>query len=211
MKIALPSKSSRLFPYVTDALSRQFRLDLMKPPDDRRLFVETDEHDFVFCRGTDVPRVVGEGCADVGFSGYDVAVEWMLGAGKRLDVFLVGNERTSTVVLASREPRRSYRRVFTEYFEVASSWLSSTSKYSYTNLVRTCGSSEGLASSDCESACVVLRTSGVTLEQNQLAVIEPILSTDLCLICRTGDFSKYFPVHDESSFTRLELPSFVGE
>ncbi|WP_030548631.1 hypothetical protein [Streptomyces albus] len=80
----------------------------------------------IHCRGTDVPVLVARGIADLGFTGYDMAVEAALSTGRALDIRSLAPARPSCVCYATAPGHTPVRRLCTEYPATAGRWARAT-------------------------------------------------------------------------------------
>lgn len=208
MRIAMPSPASRMHGPAVAAMSSHLDVSTLDASS-RRLSYRTDDGDVVLmCRGSDVPALVGQGLADLGVTGYDVAVEWILSSATPLTMSSFGAIRTSYVSYATRRGR-TVTRIYTEYPRITAAWLSSRSGSRNVHLVRVSGSSEGLVAADEDSAGVLLVTSGQTLAANDLDHSIPLLSTDVCLVQRHPE-ERDLGALRVTDLTRLAMPAFTG-
>lgn len=184
MKICAPSLSSRLHEPAYAVLREVLGIE-EKIEQHRRLRVQAGQHEILLCRGSDIPTIVASGVADVGITGYDVAVEWALANDERLEVRDLGPRRSSFVCFVS-VPGRSVGRIYSEYPAITARWLAASSRYRDASTVLMHGSSEAVIAADPIGGGVLLVTSGATLEENDLSDAFPLLATDLCLVARPG-------------------------
>ena len=186
-RIAIPSASSRMhapaFGFLTEVAGLQ-----MATINLRTLWFElADGRQIVCCRGSDVPKLVGLGVADVGVTGYDVAVEEILAGGVELNIFAAQPVRTSFVSFVGVRSRAKITRLYTEYPNITRAWLGAGAPVgSDALIVEVQGSSEGIIRSDDSAGGVLLVTSGETLQQNGLDLSVPLLATDLCFVTRAS-------------------------
>ncbi len=80
----------------------------------RQLRLQAGDHDILLCRASDVPQIVALEVADVGLTGYDVAVEWALANDRELDIRDLGPSRASFVCFVT-VPGRQVGRIYSEY------------------------------------------------------------------------------------------------
>ncbi|MFH8990201.1 hypothetical protein [Streptomyces sp. NPDC017940] len=207
MRIAIPSVTSRLHEGVLTVLLDAFGdMDLEFT---RRTLTRSVAPgvDLLLCRGTDVPRLVSLGVADVGITGYDMAVEWSLALGTELDIRSLAPARTSFVTYATVQGREVHR-IYTEYPHLTKAWAAGSTEHAHCETVVLHGSSEGVIRVDEQSAGVLLVTSGRTSADSGLDLTIPLLETDAVAVRRPGHA---VPLGKTELETRpvLPLPSFV--
>jgi ATP phosphoribosyltransferase len=184
VRICAPSLSSRLHQPAYAVLRDAFGLE-REIEQHRRLRIETGRDEILLCRGADVPTIVASGVAEVGLTGYDVAVEWALANGQELDVRDLGPQRSSFVCFVT-VPGRTIGRIYSEYPAITARWLNASNRYGNASTVLMHGSSEAVIAADPIAGGVLLVTSGATLQENNLSDAFPLLATDLCLVSRPG-------------------------
>jgi len=205
-RIALPSSTSRIHSSLLDLIR-----DAIDQPDltfnMRNLHLPiSDDYELILYRGTDVATVVGHGAADIGITGYDMAVEWSLEHNLDLDIRSLPS-RTSFVTFATVSGR-TVERIYTEYWNLTKAWQASSTRWADAELVRLHGSSEGVIRTDERSAGVLLVTSGVTAEVNGLDLTMPLLETDAVVVRPKGSDHRIGHI-DPSALPTLGMPTFV--
>lgn len=215
LRIAVPSPTSRLHSVVTEAVGPALQAAGGTPhamsPVSRTLVERLESGDtLVHCRGTDVPVLIARGFADLGFTGYDMAVEAALSTGRALDMRSLAPARPSYVCYATVPGRTPVRRLYTEYPATAGRWARATRGLRDAEVVELHGSLEGVVRSDPEAAAFVLVTTGETLDANGLLDRTPILATDLCLVRREHEPAEWdgLPAAD---LPVLPMPRFCQE
>jgi ATP phosphoribosyltransferase len=209
MRICAPSLSSRLHTPAYAVLRETFDLT-GELQHHRQLRVEAGEHQIILCRGTDVPTIVALGVADVGITGYDVAVEWAIANDQELDVRDLGPSRSSFVCFVT-VPGRTVRRIYPEYPAITTRWLAASNRYADASTVLMHGSSEAVIAADPVGGGVLLVTSGETLRENNLSDAFPLLATDLCLVARPGRMPDQWGGHPTADMAPLPvLGALVG-
>lgn len=210
MRLALPSSTSRAYDAVRGVLD-----DVLAPPEpivmpDLRTLTRTvsPELDVLFCRGTDVPAILSAGAADVGLTGYDMAVEHSLRTGAPLDIRPLGPIRTSFVTFESVQGRR-VERIYTEYPSITRAWVAATKQFADAELIVTHGSSEGVISVDERSGGVLLVTSGRTARENGLDLTIPLMETDVCVVRPAGSDVESLGTLRLDALPALGLPAFA--
>ncbi|GAB3964791.1 ATP phosphoribosyltransferase [Actinoallomurus acanthiterrae] len=205
-RIALPSSTSRihssLLGIIRDAIDRP---DLTFNMRNLHLPI-SDDYELILCRGTDVPTVIGNGAADIGITGYDMAVEWSLEHNLDLEIRSLPS-RTSFVTFATVSGR-TVERIYTEYWNLTKAWQATSSRWADAELVRLHGSSEGVIRTDERSGGVLLVTSGVTAEVNGLDVTMPLMATDAVVVRPKGSDHRIGKI-DPAALPALGMPTFV--
>lgn len=184
IRLAVPSPASKLHAVALAAVERLVGVTVQPANDSRELVLRSEDHavELVLCRATDVPKLVTNGLADAGLTGYDVAVETTLSTGAALDMRSLAPARTSFVCLLAPPGRTGTQVIYTEYPFLTRAWVRVSRQYHDVEIITTHGSTEGLARVDDRAAGVVLVTSGRTARANDLEIRVPIMATDLCLV-----------------------------
>jgi len=188
-RIAVLSPSSRLYKTCTDIFS-DIGMDHIRSID-KRLVLETNWAQFFFARGFDIPKLVEKGFFDIGISGYDCVVE------SRSEVTIVARlgRRISRVVLAVRHGSEiSHPKdlpdgsiVATEYPNLTLTYLKGFDKC--IDILPIKGAAEAYLYSPNVSGIVDLTTTGETLHNNQLKILDTVLTTEPCLIANKSFFT----------------------
>lgn len=211
LRVVAPSDTSRLYPVVADVLAHTLVSEPATASKRRSLVRQLTSGDVLInCRGTDAPLLVARGLADIGLTGYDMAVEAVLATGQDLEIRSLAPARASFVCYATVPGRTSIRRLYTEYPHTAARWARSTRGLHDVEVIPLHGSLEGLAREDPDAAAFVLVTTGETLEANGLLEKTPLIATDLCLVRRRDD-SAEFDGLAMNSLPLLALPDFCAE
>lgn len=145
---------------------------------------ETPLADYFFVRGHDVPRLVEDGLADAGITGYDCVIE------HQADVQIVSRlgRRVSRIVLAVRSSSKFTRPeeippntlVATEYPNITRRYFERMGTPARVLVVK--GATEAYLHLE-EVTCIVdLTTTGQTLLSNNLKELDELLVTEPCLI-----------------------------
>jgi ATP phosphoribosyltransferase len=236
MRIAAPSLSSKLHHPALGILRKHFDLPGVffktrpnqqvgssenlglgtapgNPNGNRCLHRSETQYELVFCRGSDIPNLVGIGVVDLGLAGYDMAVESYCKSGNALDIRHFGPIRPSFVCYATLRSSKADRiaRIYSEYEQITRHWAANTLGLKDVPIVPVHGSSEGLLATDQDSAAVLLVTTGETLRANGDFSLNPLLATDLCLISRPGVLSTLSDNEVFQQLTRLPYsPALVA-
>ncbi|WP_030443125.1 hypothetical protein [Actinoplanes subtropicus] len=204
MRICAPSLSSRLHKPAYAHLRTTFGLT-EEIEQHRQLRLWAGDHDILLCRGSDVPQVVALDVADVGLTGYDVAVEWALANDRELDIRDLGPSRASFVCFVT-VPGRRVGRIYSEYPAITTRWLTESRQYGQLPIVSMHGSSEAVIAADPLGGGVLLVTSGDTLRANGLSDAFPLLSTDLCLVSLPGRMPERWGDRPTADLPSLPVP-----
>lgn len=142
MRVAAPSFSSRFHSPAFGALRSALPF-ISSVTSCRKLSVEENGYQIVFCRGTDVPTVLAAGLVDVGLMGYDVSVEWCARMHARLDILSLAPTRLSFVSFVSVRGR-TVKRIYSEYESITRCWVKKTNALRNAEIIKVHGSSEGI-------------------------------------------------------------------
>lgn len=185
LKIAIPNKG-RLSEKIYDLLNRAgLNLD---SKDDRELSVTTSDGKFsvIFVRTQDIPRFLDAKAADVGFTGLDIVEE----EGVKVDVVKQFSFGKCDMVVAVKE-KDSYQnsKDLPEHFNIATSFPNIAKRYfekigKTVNIIEISGAVEITPSLGLSDVVVDITSTGTTLKQNGLRVIDKILSSSTVLIAR---------------------------
>ena len=210
VRIALPSVSSKLYGVALSATFPEIASDNTFKNSRLLRYVESGS-DIVFCRGRDIPRIVDSGAADMGVTGYDVIVEYMLRSNRALVIKLLEHRRRSFVALVSSSDQ-AVTRIYSEYPAITHRWTQATMMYSSVEVIPVSGSSEGIISCSPTLAGILLVTTGDTLRANGLHVKCPLLWTDLCVVARKATENESMAIWKSViGFTaKLGAASFCG-
>ncbi len=137
-------------------------------------------------RGFDIPTAIDRGWGDIGITGLDAVRE------SQSDVMCLCNLgiRFSEVVVVSSalesiNELKPGNTVITEYHKLAYEYFNARG-ISGLNFVRVTGAAEVYGKLSDISAIVTLKTSGKTLEDNNLKVLDTISKTQACLIANNN-------------------------
>lgn len=178
IRLFVPSPSSKFYPYISNYL---LSCGINYHLDRRKLYFSSQDLVINFVRGFDVPLAISKGWGDIGITGLDAVEE----AG--LDVEVVKNLgiRFSRVVIASSKLKsindlKPGQIIVSEYKNIAQSYLSNRGLHM--ELVFVTGSAESYQNIDNVSAIITLVTSGETLTDNGLQILDTLFDTQACLI-----------------------------
>lgn len=185
LKIAIPNKG-RLSEKIYDLLNKAgLNLD---SKDDRELSVTTSDGKFsvIFVRTQDIPRFLDAKAADIGFTGLDIVEE----EGVEVDVVKQFSFGKCDMVVAVKE-KDSYQSSedLPEHFNIATSFPNIAKRYfekigKTVNIIEISGAVEITPSLGLSDVVVDITSTGTTLKQNGLRVIDKILSSSTVLIAR---------------------------
>lgn len=176
--IALPSPKSKLHLPVMKFLGEK---GIKRPPlKGRRLYLTNDTDVVIFSRGWDIPILVYFGIADLGVTGFDVVSELT----SELKICEYWSAWRSRIVIAKYQGNGNSRKngeiIVTEYPNLTAKYLKANGITA--KLIPIRGAAESLAGVKKVCAIVTLETSGITLEENNLIVLDTLMETDACLI-----------------------------
>lgn len=185
LKIAIPNKG-RLSEKIYDLLNKAgLNLD---SKDERELSVTTSDGKFsvIFVRTQDIPRFLGAKAADVGFTGLDIVEE----EGVEVDIVKQFSFGACDMVVAVKE-KDSYQTSndLPEHFNIATSFPNIAKRYfekigKTVNIIEISGAVEITPSLGLSDVVVDITSTGTTLKQNGLRIIDKILSSSTVLIAR---------------------------
>ncbi len=185
LKIAIPNKG-RLSEKIYDLLNKAgLNLD---SKDERELSVTTSDGKFsvIFVRTQDIPRFLDAKAADIGFTGLDIVEE----EGVEVDVVKQFSFGKCDMVVAVKE-KDSYQtsRDLPEHFNIATSFPNIAKRHfekigKTVNIIEISGAVEITPSLGLSDVVVDITSTGTTLKQNGLRIIDKILSSSTVLIAR---------------------------
>lgn len=185
LKIAV-SKGSLLEPIIGLLSNAGFDTAPLSEPG-RRLRVETADAEYVICRATDVPTFVEWGAVDIGFVGNDTLMEGDYDIFELLDLgigacqFVLAG-RADAVADGQGDPslENGPRRVATKYPKVAAEYLERQGRQA--EIIKLYGSMELAPLVGLADEIVDLRSTGKTLAENGLVVLDEIAQVSCRLI-----------------------------
>lgn len=185
LKIAV-SKGSLLTPVIELLGDVGFDTAPLSEPG-RRLRLETADAEYVICRATDVPTFVEWGAVDIGFVGSDTLMEGDYDIFELLDLgigtcqFVLAG-RADTAVAGAEEALRENgpRRIATKYPKVAAEYLERCGRQA--EIIKLYGSMELAPLVGLADEIVDLRSTGKTLAENGLVVLDEIAQVSCRLI-----------------------------
>ena len=178
-RLFIPSPASRFYPQVREYLQAK---GIKISGADRKLFIQFSQLEIFLARGFDIPKAVARGWGDLGITGLDAVEE----ASCEVVVLEQLGIRFSEVVLASmhlqslNELRKS-DVIVTEYWKLARSYLDRIG-LGDVRLYHVTGAAESYAYLPEVAAVITLKTTGQTLIENGLEVIDTIFHSQACLI-----------------------------
>ncbi|MBQ3102083.1 ATP phosphoribosyltransferase [bacterium] len=185
LKIAIPNKG-RLSEKIYDLLNKAgLNLD---SKDERELSVTTSDGKFsvIFVRTQDIPRFLDAKAADIGFTGLDIVEE----EGVEVDVVKQFSFGKCDMVVAVKE-KDSYQtsQDLPEHFNIATSFPNIAKRHfekigKTVNIIEISGAVEITPSLGLSDVVVDITSTGTTLKQNGLRIIDKILSSSTVLIAR---------------------------
>lgn len=185
LKIAIPNKgrlSTKIYELLNDAgLS-------FGTKDERCLKIATKDGRFslIFVRTQDIPRFLGAGVADVGFTGWDVVVEEGVELDKVKDFDFGGCE----MVVAVKD-EDSYKtvqdlpneiNVATSFPNIAKEYFAKMGKKA--NVIEVSGAVEITPSLGLSDVVIDITSTGSTLKSNRLRIIDKILKSTAVVVAR---------------------------
>ncbi|NLY54976.1 MAG: ATP phosphoribosyltransferase [Firmicutes bacterium] len=198
--IAMPK--GRLFAPLVELFSRAGLFDLGPEVDlERRLTVKTADGrwELLLVKPADVPIYVEYGAADLGVAGKDVLLEarrelcelYDLGVGRCRLIMAVPEDspiRKATDLIPGSRVATKFPRLAQEYF---------SSHGIQVDIVKLNGSIELAPKAGLASAIVDITETGRTLAQNQLRIVEEIMSVSARLICNRISYKVRYPLIQE--------------
>ena len=185
LKIAIPNKG-RLSEKIYDLLNKAgLNLD---SKDERELSVTTSDGKFsvIFVRTQDIPRFLDAKAADIGFTGLDIVEE----EGVEVDIVKQFSFGRCDMVVAVKE-KDSYQtsQDLPEHFNIATSFPNIAKRHfekigKTVNIIEISGAVEITPSLGLSDVVVDITSTGTTLKQNGLRIIDKILSSSTVLIAR---------------------------
>lgn len=183
LKIAIPNKG-RLSEKIYDLLNCAGLVFPSK--DERTLQVTTKDkkYSIIFLRTQDIPMIVENGIADIGFTGFDILTELKSDVNKVMDLdfgyceMVVAVKDEDTYQTASDLPQNlkiatSFPNIAREYFEK----LGKTPK-----IIEVSGATEITPRLGLSDVVVDITSSGSTLKSNKLRIIDKILESTAIVI-----------------------------
>jgi ATP phosphoribosyltransferase len=207
IRLAIPNKG-RIAEPIRDLIEKS-GLGIVETSD-RSLIVKTrDPHvEILYARPIDIPEYVATGVADLGITGHDMVVER---GSEIIELLNLGFGR-ATVVLAVPE-KSTYKTVTDlEGKRVSTEFPAITRKFFKKNgvkpiIVPVGGACEATPHLGISDAIVDLSSSGTTLRQNRLEVIDKVLETSTFLIANKQSCSSKKEKIDE---VHLALESVIN-
>lgn len=182
IRIAIPNKGRISIP-IRDLIERS-GLGIIDNGE-RTLIARTNDHqvEILYARPIDIPEYVASGVADMGITGYDMVIE----RGSEVNELLDTGFGKASVVLAVPDdspwttPKDlDKKRVSTEFPAITSRYFK---KFGIKPvIVPVGGACEATPSLGISDAIVDISSSGTTLKQNHLKVIDKVLETSTRLI-----------------------------
>lgn len=182
VRIAIPNKGRISVP-IRDLIERS-GLGILDNGD-RTLIARTRDHmvEILYARPIDIPEYVSSGVADLGITGHDMVVE----RGSEIVELINLGFGNATVVLAVpddspfKEPADlDNRRVSTEFPSITRRYFKKIGIVPV--IIPVGGACEATPSLGISDAIVDISSSGTTLKQNRLRVIDTVLKTSTFLI-----------------------------
>ncbi|MCD7739824.1 MAG: ATP phosphoribosyltransferase [Candidatus Gastranaerophilales bacterium] len=183
LKIAIPNKG-RLSEKIYDLLSCAGLVFPLK--DDRTLQVITKDkkYSIIFLRTQDIPMIVENGIADIGFTGFDILTEVKSEVNKVMDLdfgyceMVVAVKEEDSYQTPDELPQNlkiatSFPNIAKEYFEK----LGKNPK-----IIEVSGATEITPRLGLSDAVVDITSSGTTLKSNKLRIIDKILESNAIVI-----------------------------
>ena len=182
IRIAIPNKG-RISEPIRDLIERS-GLGIRENGDRTLIAMTRDPHvEILYARPIDIPEYVASGVADLGITGHDMVIERSSDVNELLNLGF-GN---ATVVLAVPEdsPFQEIRdldgrRVSTEFPAITRKYFKKAGVKPF--IVPVGGACEATPHLGISDAIVDLSSSGTTLRQNRLRVIDVVLKTSTYLI-----------------------------
>ncbi len=160
---------------------------------ERSLVISTNDPalDIIYVRPIDIPSYVASGIADIGITGHDMVTE------RRADVMelLSLGFGTASIVLAVDEdsgmknPKNlNNKRISTEFPSIAKRYIERIGIRA--EIISVGGACEATPHLGISDAIIDITSSGTTLKQNRLTVIDTILQTQTMLIANHSSFQE---------------------
>lgn len=182
VRIAIPNKGRIAVP-IRDLIERS-GLGIVENGD-RTLIARTRDHlvDILYARPIDIPEYVASGVADLGITGHDMVVE----RGSKITEILNLGFGNASVVLAvpddsdiSSPKDLQGKRISTEFPSLSKKYLKKTGIHAV--IVPVGGACEATPSLGISDGIIDISSSGTTLRQNHLKIIDTVLKTSTFLI-----------------------------
>jgi ATP phosphoribosyltransferase len=187
LTLLVPSPSSRFFPSICEFLQKR-GIDVTLPG--KTLINQNNDFNIVYCRGFDIPFALACGYGDLGITGLDAVVE----SQSKVVILERLGIRFSEVVLVRRHLQqvndlRPNDTIVTEYKNISQDFFERQKIYNL-NYIPVKGAAEAYAFFPEVSAIITLKTTGQSLFDNNLKVVETIFKTEACVIANKNSMQK---------------------
>lgn len=185
LKIAIPNKG-RLSEKIYDLLNKAGLNFEAKSERSLQVFTQDEKYCLIFVRTQDIPRFLDAGVADIGFTGYDVVCE----EGFELDKVKDFDFGHCKMVVAVKD-EDSYKtpadlpdfiNVATSFPNIARAYFEKLGKKA--KIIEVSGAVEITPSLGLSDVVIDITSTGSTLKQNRLKVIDEILSSSAVIVAR---------------------------
>lgn len=197
VRMAIPNKG-RISEPINDLMEKS-GLHLIDPGERRLISRTLDPHvEILFARPVDIPEYVANGAADIGITGHDMVME----RGSDVEDLLDLQFGKARLVLAVRDESPvksaadlSHARIATEFPVITRNYFQS--RGIQVTVVPVGGACEATPYLGIADAIIDLVSSGNTLRQNRLRIIDDVLATSTVLIANRSAHQKKTSKIDE--------------
>jgi ATP phosphoribosyltransferase len=190
VRMAIPNKG-RISEPINDLMEKS-GLHLIDPGERRLISRTLDPHvEILFARPVDIPEYVANGAADIGITGHDMVME----RGSDVEELLDLQFGKARLVLAVRDESHvqsasdlSHARIGTEFPVITRNYFQS--RGIQVTVVPVGGACEATPYLGIADAIIDLVSSGNTLRQNRLRIIDDVLATSTVLIANRSAHQK---------------------
>ncbi|MBW6451669.1 MAG: ATP phosphoribosyltransferase [DPANN group archaeon] len=192
LKIAIPNKGR--MSELSINLLEQAGIKI-KQKSNRLLFADTiiDNIKILFVRAIDIPYYISSGSADLGITGYDLILERRADVGFLLDLKLAKAELVVAVPKSSNIEDLS--NIKNHCIKIATSFTTIARKYIRkkrinAKIINISGAVELTPKIGISDAIIDLSSSGTTIRENDLVIIDKILTTTMRFIVNKDSYIK---------------------
>ncbi len=187
LKIAIPNKG-RLSEKIYDLLNKAGLTFEMKSERSLQVFTQDGKYCLIFVRTQDIPRFLDACVADVGFTGHDVVVEegFELDEVKKFDFGYC----KMIVAVKDEDPYKTSKdlpdcvNVATSFPNIAKTYFEKMGKRA--KVIEVTGAVEITPSLGLSDVVIDITSTGSTLKQNRLKIIDEIMESTAVVVARKG-------------------------
>lgn len=203
LKLGLPSPASRFFPDIAAFFKSK---DINISVHDKKLTKALGDLEVIFLRGFDIPAALSKGWIDIGITGLDAVYE------ANDAILLIGNLgiRYSEVVFASNSLKdvnqlQAGDCIVSEYKKITRDFLLKK-RMTGVHVTYVTGAAESYGYIKDIAGIITLKTTGQSLVDNKLNLIETLFTTQACLFANFAAYnSKYLMIKEFASKIGLKL------